>query len=98
MGVFEEEGVISRTVVLANLAPRAFPRQRRTRVGQWIHFFARVCPERGSCADWCDDFYPWVKPEEFRRFVAAAGIERMMVVARSFVTNPRCGRNFRKNF
>ena len=51
IGVFEKEGVVTRTVVLANFGTlKVFPASVAHEFRNLIHFFARVRPKRDSRA------------------------------------------------
>src|SRR6478736_10056244 len=51
IGVLEKEGVVTRTVVLANFGTlKVFTASVAHEFRNLIHFFARVCPERDSRA------------------------------------------------
>ena len=78
IGVFEEEGVVTGTVVLANFRPfKIFSASIAYEFRNPVHFFARVRPKRDACAIRFMFFIPG-KAKEFRRFVAASGIEGMI--------------------
>src|SRR5205823_5466971 len=68
--VLEKEGVVTRTVALANLRPlKVFPASVAHELCNPIHFFSRICPKRDACAIWFMVFI-WTKAKEFRRPVA----------------------------
>jgi hypothetical protein len=78
IGVFEEEGVVTRTVVLANFRPfKIFSASIAYEFGNAIHFFARVRPKRDPCVIRFMFFIP-SKAKELRGFAAACRIESMV--------------------
>jgi hypothetical protein len=78
IGIFEEEGVVTWTVVLAHLrALKIFPASLAHQFRNPIHFFARVRPKRYACSVRFM-FLISAKTKEFRRFPAPARIERMI--------------------
>src|SRR5206468_3157536 len=89
IGVLEEEGVVTRTVVLANFWPlKVFPASVAHEFRNPIHFFARVCPERDSRAVGTMVLV-LAETEKFQRPFATASIERIIIVARTFVNEPK---------
>jgi hypothetical protein len=86
LGVFEKEGVVTRAVTSANFRPfKVFPTSVAHEFRNAVHFVPRIGPKRDPCAIRFMVFI-WTKPKEFRRFVAACGIESM-VVSRGFFVN-----------
>ena len=83
IGVFEKEGVVTRTVVLANLRPlKIFPASVAHKFRDQIHFFARVCPKRDACAVGTMVLVLG-DSEEFQRPFTAPSIERIIILART---------------
>lgn len=94
VGVFEEEGVVTRTVVLANLRPlKVFPASVAHEFRNAIHFFARICPKRDARAVGTMVFV-LIKSEEFQRSIATPSIERMKIVPRTFVNESKLRQKF----
>ena len=77
IGVFEEEGVVTRAVSPANFWPlELFPASVAHELCNRIHFLPRVRPKRDACAI---RFVVsiWAKAKEFRRLSADGGIKSM---------------------
>src|SRR6476660_5975516 len=89
IGVLEKEGVVTRTVVLANFGTfKVFPASGAHELRNLIHFFARVCPERDSRAVGTMVLV-LAQTEKFQRPFATASIESVIIVARTFVNEPK---------
>jgi hypothetical protein len=89
IGVLEEEGVVTRTVVLANFGTlKDYNASVAHELLNLIHNFARVCPERDSRAVGTMIFV-LAETEKFQRPFATASIERIIIVARTFVNEPK---------
>ena len=94
IGVLEKEGVVTRTVVLANFGTlKVFPASVAHEFRNLIHFFARVCPERDSRAVGTMVLV-LAQTEKLQRPFATASIERIIIVARTFVNKPKLRQNF----
>jgi hypothetical protein len=92
--VFEEEGVVARTVALANFRPlKLFPASVAHEFRNPIHFFARVRPKRDACAIRFVIFI-WTKAKEFRRLAADGGKESMEGSTGLFVNESKRRQNF----
>src|SRR5258707_4887250 len=79
IGVLEKEGVVTRTVVLANFGTfKVFPASVAHEFRNLIHFFARVCPERDSRAVGTMVLV-LAETEKFQRPFATASIERLII-------------------
>ena len=77
IGVFEKEGVVTRTVVLANLRPlKIFPASVAHEFRNLIHLFARVRPKRDSRAVGTMVLV-LAQTEKFQGPFATASIERI---------------------
>ena len=93
IGVFEEEGVVPRTVVFANFRPlQIFSASIAYEFRNPIQFFARVRPKRDPCVIRFMFFIP-SKAKELRGFAAARRIESM-VSPRLFVNESKLRQKF----
>jgi hypothetical protein len=94
IGVLEKEGVVTRTVALANFRPlKLFPASVAHKLRNPIYFFARVRPKRDACAIRFVVFI-WTKAKEFRRFAADSGIKSMEGSAGLFVNESKLWQKF----
>src|SRR6266536_657848 len=94
IGVFEKEGVVTRTVALANFRPlKVFPASVAHEFRNPIHFLPRVCPKRDACAIRFMVFI-WTKAKEFRRPVAASGKKSMEISPGFFVNESKLWQEF----
>jgi hypothetical protein len=92
--VFEEEGVVTRTVALANFrALKLFPAGVAHKLRNPIYFFARVSPKRDACAIRFVVFIR-AKAKEFRRLAADGGKKRMEGSTGLFVNESKLGQKF----
>src|SRR4029077_209643 len=92
--VFEKEGVVTRTVVLANFGTlKVFTASVAHEFRNLIHFFARVRPKRDSRAVGTMVLV-LAQTEKFQRPFATASVERIIIVARTFVNKPKLRQNF----
>jgi hypothetical protein len=94
IGVFEEEGVVTWTVALANFrALEVFPASVAYEFRNPIHFFPRIGPKCDARAIRFVVFI-WTKAKEFRRFIAAGGKKSMEVSPGFFVNKPELWQEF----
>ena len=94
VGVFEEEGVVTRTVVLANLRPlKAFPASVAHEFRNAIHFFAAVRPERDASAVWLMVLV-LCKSKKLGRPVVAGSVECVKIVARALTNKTKLRQKF----
>src|SRR5258708_1249837 len=92
--VFEKEGVVTRTVVLTNFWPlKVFPASVAHEFRNPIHFFARVRPKRDPRAVGTMVFV-LIDTEKFHRPIGTPSIERMKIVARTFVNESKLRQKF----
>jgi hypothetical protein len=92
--VFEKEGVVTRTVALANFRPlKLFPAGLAHDLCNPIHFFPRIGPERDARAIRFVAFIR-TKAKEFRRFVAAGGKKSMEGSPGLFVNESKLWQKF----
>src|SRR6476619_5816063 len=94
IGVFEKEGVVTRTVVLANFGTfKVFPASVADEFRNLIHFFACVRPKRDSRAVGTMVLV-LAQTEKFQRPFATSSIERQIVLARTFMNEPKLRQKF----
>jgi hypothetical protein len=94
IGIFEKEGVVTRTVALANFRPlKLFPTSVAHEFGNPIYFFTRVGPKRDACAI---RFVALIrtKAKEFRRLAADGGKISMKVSTGFFVNKSKLWQKF----
>ena len=94
IGVFEKEGVITRTIAFANFrAFELFPAHFAHELCNPIHFRPRIGPKRDSCAIRFVVLI-WTNAKEFRWSVAASGIKSMEVSPGFFVNESKLWQKF----
>jgi hypothetical protein len=92
--VFEEEGVVIRTVAFANFWPlKLFPACVAHDFRNSIYLFPRIGPKRDACAIRFVVFI-WTKAKEFRRLAANRGKKSMERSTRLFVNESKLWQKF----
>jgi hypothetical protein len=94
IGVFEKEGVVTRTVALANFRPlKVFPACVAHEFRNPIYLFSRIGPKSDACAIRFVVFI-WTKAKEFRRSFAPGGKKSMEISPGFFVNKSKLWQKF----